>query len=186
MPRRSHLQGFACPLKMGLMGCPETSVINYQTTLRNIPEERRSALLVLSLCDLKVNRNNSNKSPTRGNNFPVYYPDVYLQLNKFRAFSRPSSGAQLLQWQPLVLPSYRGDSRAVFMVGPVILITVTFASAERLVSVGPSSLIFISEDSVLLSYDVLSLGYWFPTFRRTSAFFLKSKVNPHQLPYPSK
>jgi hypothetical protein len=27
------------------------------------------------------------------NNFPVYYPDFYLQLNKFRAFSRPSSGA---------------------------------------------------------------------------------------------
>jgi hypothetical protein len=36
----------------------------------------------------------------------------------FRAFSRPSSGAQWLQWQPLVLPSYRGDSRAVFAVGP--------------------------------------------------------------------
>jgi len=38
--------------------------------------------------------NSSNKSPTRYNNFPVYYPDVYLQLNMFRAFSRPSSGAQ--------------------------------------------------------------------------------------------
>jgi hypothetical protein len=36
----------------------------------------------------------SNKSPTRCNNFPVYYPDVYLQLNMFREFSRPSSGAQ--------------------------------------------------------------------------------------------
>jgi hypothetical protein len=36
----------------------------------------------------------------------------------FRVFSRPSSGAQCLQWQPLVLPSYRGDSRAVFVVGP--------------------------------------------------------------------
>jgi hypothetical protein len=35
----------------------------------------------------------SNKSPTRCNNFPVYYPDVYLQLNMFRAFCRPSSGA---------------------------------------------------------------------------------------------
>jgi hypothetical protein len=31
----------------------------------------------------------------------------------FRAFSRPSSGAQRLQYQPLVLPSYRGDSSAV-------------------------------------------------------------------------
>jgi len=36
---------------------------------------------------------NSKKSPTRCNNFPVYYPDVYLQLNMFRAFSRLSSGA---------------------------------------------------------------------------------------------
>jgi len=36
----------------------------------------------------------------------------------FRAFARPLSGAQRLQWQPLVFPSYRGDSRAVFVVGP--------------------------------------------------------------------
>ena len=44
---------------------------------------------------------------------PVYYPDVYLQLNMFRASSRPSSEDQQLQQQPLVLPSYRSDSRAV-------------------------------------------------------------------------
>jgi hypothetical protein len=69
-------------------------------------------------CYINLNLN-SNKSPTRCNNFPVYYPDVYLQLNMFRAFFRPSSGAQWLQWQPLVLPSYCGDSRAVFVVGPV-------------------------------------------------------------------
>ena len=67
---------------------------------------------------VQTSKVNSNKSPTRCNNFPVYYPDVYLQLIMFRAFSRPSSGAQWLQWQPLVLPSYRGDSRAVFVVGP--------------------------------------------------------------------
>jgi hypothetical protein len=29
------------PLKMGPIGCPETSVQNYHSTLRNIPEERR-------------------------------------------------------------------------------------------------------------------------------------------------
>jgi hypothetical protein len=61
---------------------------------------------------------NSNKSPTWWNNFSVYYPDVCLQLNMFWAFSRPTSGAQWLQWQPLVLPSYHSDSRAVFMVRP--------------------------------------------------------------------
>jgi hypothetical protein len=63
---------------------------------------------------------NSNKSPTWSNNFPVYYPDVCLQFNMFRAFSRPFSGAQRLQWQLLVLPSFRGDSRAVFEDEPVI------------------------------------------------------------------
>jgi hypothetical protein len=36
----------------------------------------------------------SNKSPTRYSNFSVYYPGVYLQLNMFREFPRPSSGAQ--------------------------------------------------------------------------------------------
>jgi len=55
---------------------------------------------------------NSNKSPNRCNNFAVYFPDVYLQLNMFQAFPRPSSGAQWLQQQPLVLLSYRGDSSA--------------------------------------------------------------------------
>ena len=61
---------------------------------------------------------NSNKSPTWCNNVSVYYTDVCLQLKMFRAFSCPPSGAQWLQWQPLVLPSYRDDSRAVFVVGP--------------------------------------------------------------------
>jgi hypothetical protein len=61
---------------------------------------------------------NSNKSPTWCNSFSVYYPDVCLQLNMFRAFFRPSSRAQWLQWQPLVLPLYRGDSRAVFVIRP--------------------------------------------------------------------
>jgi hypothetical protein len=39
-------------------------------------------------------KGNSNKSLTKCNNIPVYYPEVYLYFNMFRAFSRPSSGAQ--------------------------------------------------------------------------------------------
>jgi hypothetical protein len=61
---------------------------------------------------------NSNKLSTWCNNFSVYYSDVCLQLNMFRAFSRSLSGAQRLQWQPLVLSSYRGNSRTVFVVEP--------------------------------------------------------------------
>ena len=60
---------------------------------------------------------NSNKSPTWCNSFSVYYPDIYLLLNMFRVFSCPSSEAQWLQWQPLVLPSYSGVSRAMFVMG---------------------------------------------------------------------
>jgi hypothetical protein len=51
--------------------------------------------------------------PTGCNNFSSLLLYVYLQLNMFRASSRPSSGAQQLQWQPLVLPSERGDSSVV-------------------------------------------------------------------------
>jgi hypothetical protein len=50
--------------------------------------------------------------PTRCNNFSSLSDDVYVQLNMFRAVSRPSSGAQQLQYQPLVLPLERGGSSA--------------------------------------------------------------------------
>jgi hypothetical protein len=50
--------------------------------------------------------------------FSSLFFDVYLQFDTFRPFSRPSSGAQWLQWQRLILPSYRGGSRAVFVVEP--------------------------------------------------------------------
>jgi hypothetical protein len=51
--------------------------------------------------------------PTRCNNFSILLLDIYVQFNMFRASSRPSSGAQQLQEQPLVLPLERGGSSAV-------------------------------------------------------------------------
>ena len=33
---------------MGSIGCPETSVINYQSTLRNSPEERNQDLIYIT------------------------------------------------------------------------------------------------------------------------------------------
>jgi len=51
--------------------------------------------------------------PTRCNNSSSLLLDVYVQLNMFRPSSRPSSGAQQLQYQPLVLPLERGVSSAV-------------------------------------------------------------------------
>jgi hypothetical protein len=40
--KTSQHQGSRSPLKIGPIGCPETSVKDYRSTLRNIPEERRS------------------------------------------------------------------------------------------------------------------------------------------------
>jgi len=37
-------------LQMGPTGCPETSVTNYRSTLRNMPEERISASNLISVC----------------------------------------------------------------------------------------------------------------------------------------
>jgi hypothetical protein len=45
--------------------------------------------------------------------FLKFITDVYVQLNMFQASSRPSSRAQQLQEQPLVLPLECGDSSAV-------------------------------------------------------------------------
>jgi hypothetical protein len=61
---------------------------------------------------------NSNKSTTWCNNFQFIILTFVYSSTCFGRFSRQSSGAQWLQWQLLVLHSYRGDSRAVFVVGP--------------------------------------------------------------------
>jgi hypothetical protein len=46
--------------------------------------------------------------PTRCNNLSSLLLDAYVHLNMFRTSSRPSSGAQQLRYQPLVLPLERG------------------------------------------------------------------------------
>jgi hypothetical protein len=43
----------------------------------------------------------------------VYYLNIYVQLNMFQTSSRPSSGAQQLQQQPLVLTLEHGGSSVV-------------------------------------------------------------------------
>jgi hypothetical protein len=47
---RFHLQGLSSQrrrLKMELLGCPEMLLMNYQSTLRNIPEEQRPLFQLL-------------------------------------------------------------------------------------------------------------------------------------------
>jgi hypothetical protein len=51
--------------------------------------------------------------PTGRNNFSSLLLDVYLLLNMFWASSHPSSGAQQLRQQPLILPSEHGNISAV-------------------------------------------------------------------------
>jgi hypothetical protein len=99
---------------------------------------------------------NSNKSQFWCNNFSVYYPDICLQLNKFRAFPRPSSGTQWLQWQPLVLPSYRGDSRAVFVVGPAYRVCMgDMMERDHIEDIGIDVIIICS------FYSLWSIGHSF-------------------------
>jgi hypothetical protein len=58
------------------------------------------------------------RQTTKCNNFSSLLLDVYVLLNMFRASSCPSSGAQQLQYQPLVLLLERGGSSAVGRGGP--------------------------------------------------------------------
>ena len=52
---RDNLPDPSLPLKIGLVS-PETSVTNYHSTLRKIPEDRISALKMLGICEFFDNR----------------------------------------------------------------------------------------------------------------------------------
>jgi hypothetical protein len=72
---RSHIQGsriqeHSWPLKMGPIGCPETSVRNCHYTLRNMPEECSSPILI----GLGIKGANSEiKLPARISGFVFYW-----------------------------------------------------------------------------------------------------------------
>jgi len=76
------------------------NVVIVFTTARNVSLRRATLIQSSTLYRIHLTFGhrsftfNSNKSPTRCNNFSVYYPNVCLQFNMFRAFSLPSSGAQ--------------------------------------------------------------------------------------------
>jgi len=80
----------------------------------------------------------------------------------FRAFSRPSSGAQWLQWRPLVLPSYRGDSRAVFVVGPAGPTTNTARCSMVGETAATSCLMFCFKSTVVLGFFSYTLLLRYP------------------------
>jgi hypothetical protein len=74
---------------------------------------RQLGLLKFKVCKSVHHHIIQINQPTRHNNFPSLLFDVYVQLSMFRAYSCPSSGAQQLQQQALVLPLERGGSSAV-------------------------------------------------------------------------
>jgi len=51
--------------------------------MRFVQSGRKEITFLIRLCFWKKEKNFSNRSPTRCNNFSVYYPDVYLQLNSY-------------------------------------------------------------------------------------------------------
>jgi len=58
---------------------------------------RKRVLFKFKVCKTVHHQTIQINQPTRCNNFSSLLLDVYLQLNMFRASSRPSSGAQQLQ-----------------------------------------------------------------------------------------
>jgi hypothetical protein len=73
---RSHLQGpssfsgTVCPAKRGPIGCPETSVQNFHSALRNIPEE----------CRYHLSRGGSLRSRIDKNRFFRFFVRWYRKL----------------------------------------------------------------------------------------------------------
>ena len=61
------------PLKMGLIGCPETSVINYRHSPRNNPEEHSSHLLRGGSLKSHVTDTTSSKKSTSQKNYSSFY-----------------------------------------------------------------------------------------------------------------
>jgi hypothetical protein len=97
---RQTVQKQAVSENCALLGHYTASISNSLRTFRDKPSVNNPRFLTLEDGNDMLPRNvgnSSNKLPTRCNKFPVYCPDVYLQLNLFRAFSRPSSGARWLQ-----------------------------------------------------------------------------------------
>jgi len=86
------------PFEMGPLRWPETSGTDYPVTQHNISDEqkiqwhRRESLktcMVFEVCKSVHYHTIQINQPTRGNNLSSLLLDVYLQLNMFRASSRP-------------------------------------------------------------------------------------------------
>jgi hypothetical protein len=107
-------------VKLSLLSCSQEILSHEDTCLicSQIYETRCVHCLEMHIMSFKICKSVHHHTiqinqPTRCNRFSGLLLDVYLQLNKIRTSSRPSSGAQQLQSQPLILPSERGGSSAV-------------------------------------------------------------------------
>jgi len=75
----------------GVLSCNQLCVYTVKVQHLRVKFLARTVVLMSSIVQIQINR------PTRCNNFSSLLLDIYLQLNMFRASSRPSSGAQQLQ-----------------------------------------------------------------------------------------
>jgi hypothetical protein len=96
------------PFRLGLRGAVKI-LTSYKLNCLDAPANgeamahKRAESPLRRRCWRKKSRKKKNytkfkiNQPTRCNSFSSLLLDVYVQLNMFRAFSRPSSGAQQLQ-----------------------------------------------------------------------------------------
>jgi hypothetical protein len=108
---RFHLKGSRLfswtfwPLKIGPIGCPETSVQNYRSTPRNNPEERGSHLHRGGSLKSRNVQNVRNSSSTPQCTFTFWF--TVKHIDNF-AFQR-SSLITRMQFETLVLGIFTGD-----------------------------------------------------------------------------
>jgi hypothetical protein len=108
-----HCKPICCNMWYEDTGDDALGIGNLRVSLNRIDDVLKSVGIctIFNSCATRYYTIQINQ-PTRCNNFASWLFDVYVQLNMFRASSRPSTGAQL-QYQPLVLPLKRGGSSAV-------------------------------------------------------------------------
>jgi hypothetical protein len=93
----------AWPLKKGPTGCPETSLNNYQSTPRNVPEERRS--------------HTHHHSPLRGAPFLPGYHRCHCDLGTFL----PNFTTSHLRRQQPSLPVFMEHAVEMRTVGALVI-----------------------------------------------------------------
>ena len=101
----SHLKGSSSSLKMGPTGCPETSVRNYHTPLRNVPNEHKPNLY--RRCSLKSRVIRIHEQREINNKITeTYVKAKSLEPSRTRKADIPLTDQEVLHYYPKPMDHY--------------------------------------------------------------------------------